>query len=132
MVERMQESQLEKSAREFRNSLPDWILRGSIALLFVFIGTQKFPSGPDAPWVKLFGQVGFGQWLRYLTGMIEVLGGLLVLSSRTVNAGLVLLGFAMTGAVLVVVFVIHRPIDAFVAFAFLCALTGFWLRRRRN
>jgi uncharacterized membrane protein YphA (DoxX/SURF4 family) len=126
------ETPSEPAKRAFQNSIPDWLLRTLIALVFVFFGSKKFSSGPDAPWVKFFAEVGFGQWLRYFTGVLEVLGGILVLAPQTVAAGLVLLGCVMVGAILVLLLVLQRPGDAFVAFAFLCALTAFWLRRRRS
>jgi putative oxidoreductase len=62
-----------------RNALGDWLLRGGIAVVFVLFGAEKFPSDPGSPWVKLFQQIGAGQWFRYFTGVMEVLGGVLVL-----------------------------------------------------
>jgi putative oxidoreductase len=117
--------------REPRNVLGDWILRGGIAVLFVLFGAEKFPSGPGAPWVGLFQQIGAGQWFRYFTGVVEVLGGVLVLIPWTVTAGLALLAATMAGAVVILVFVIGRPQDCVFAGLLLVALTAFgWTRRR--
>jgi putative oxidoreductase len=69
----------ETSLSEPRNRISDWVLRGSIALVFVLFGAEKFPVNPEGPWVKLFQQIGFGQWFRNFTGIVEILGGLLVL-----------------------------------------------------
>ena len=119
------------SERRFPNSRMDWVLRVGIALIFLFMGTEKFSSRPDAPWVDFFKQVGFGQWLRYFTAILEILGAGLILASGTVMVGLVILGCVLAGAVLVSAVAMHRLLDAFVPFAFLCGTIAFWLRRRR-
>jgi putative oxidoreductase len=114
-----------------RNVLGDWILRAGIALMFVVFGAEKFPAGGDSNWVKFFAQVGAGQWFRYFTGAIEILGGVLVLIPWTATAGLALLASTMAGAVLILVFVLGRPADSVFAALLCMALTGFgWTRRR--
>ena len=115
--------------REPRNVLGDWILRGAIAVFFVVAGADKFPSKPDSEWVRMFQQIGIGQWFRYFTGGVEVLGGVLVLIPWTVPTGLALLACAMAGAVLILVFVIGRPADSIVAAVLFIGLAGFWWSR---
>ena len=115
----------------FRNSAPDWAGRAVLFVTFLFFGAGKFTSNANAPWVSLFNQVGFGQWFRYFTGVIEIMGAFLVLIPQTVTVGLALLACTLTGAILVVVIGLHRPGDAFFALAFLCALIAFWMHRRR-
>ena len=44
-------------------------------------------------------QIGFGQWFRYLTGALEVIGAILVLVPRTAGFAATLLGTTMIGAV---------------------------------
>ena len=119
--------------RESRNVLGDWILRGGIALMFIVFGAEKFPAEPGSPWVRLFQQIGAGQWFRYFTGVVEVLGGVLVLIPWTVTAGLAVLAVTMTGAVVILMFVIGRPADCVFAGILLIALTAFgWSRRRSS
>lgn len=118
------------TVREPRNVLGDWILRGCIAVVFVVFGAEKFSSGPEAPWVKLFQQIGFGQWFRYFTGVVEVLGGVLVLVPWTVTAGLALLACTMAAAALILVFVIGRPGDSIVSVGCFISLAAFWWSRR--
>ena len=113
-----------------RNALGDWILRGGIAMVFVLFGAEKFASDPGSPWVKLFQQVGAGQWFRYFTGLVEVLGGVLVLIPWTVTAGLALLACTMATAVLILVFVIGRPADSIFSGVFFVGLAAFWWNRR--
>ena len=116
--------------REPRNALVDWILRGAIALAFVLFGTEKFPANPESPWVKLFAEIGIGQWFRIVTGVIEILGGVLVLIPWTTTAGLALLASTMASAALILAFGLGRPADSIVSGAFLIGLTVFWWSRR--
>jgi uncharacterized membrane protein YphA (DoxX/SURF4 family) len=116
---------------KFPNSLPDWLARLVIFVVFLFFGAGKFTSNPNEPWVVLFREVGFGQWFRYFTGVLEIVGAFLVLIPQTVPVGLALLMCTTSGAVLTVIIVLHRPADAFIPFAILCAMVSFWMHRRR-
>jgi hypothetical protein len=115
----------------FKDSLPDWGLRVIIFIAFLYFSTGKFKADPKAPWTVLFDQIGFGQWLRYVAAAFEMAGAFLVLFSRTVEAGLVLLATIMFAAMLIALLVLHRPSDAFVPFAILCGLIALGLHRRR-
>jgi uncharacterized membrane protein YphA (DoxX/SURF4 family) len=72
--------------REPRSVLSDWILRGAISVVFVLFGAEKFPSNPGSPWVNLFQQIGAWQWFRF-TGVVEIVGGVLVLIPWTATVG---------------------------------------------
>jgi uncharacterized membrane protein YphA (DoxX/SURF4 family) len=115
------------ASRDSRNALTDWILRGGIAVAFVAFGAEKFT---DPQWVKIFQQIGFGQWFRYFTGVVEILGGLLVLIPWTVTPGLVLLACTMFSAALIWVFVLGQAANFIIPGAFGVALVLFWLNRR--
>jgi putative oxidoreductase len=119
------------SEHKFPNSGTDWALRAVIFLVFLYFGAGKFKSYANAPWVIFYDQVGFGQWFRYFTAVIEILGAFLVLFPQTVTAGLAVLGCTMVGATLIDVAVLHRFADAFVPFSVLTGLIAFWLHRRR-
>src|SRR5258708_39751697 len=116
---------------KFKNSVPDWGARALIFVAFLFFGSGKFKSAANGAWVVLFKEIGFGQWLRYFTAVIELIGAFLVLIPQTVTLGLAVLGLPLTGAILIDAIVLRRPIDGFVPFAILCALIALWLRRRR-
>jgi hypothetical protein len=58
------------------------------------------------------------------------LGGVLILIPRTLTAGVVLFGSAMFGAVVVWIFVLHRPFNSIIPGVFLIGLTLFWITRR--
>ena len=83
---------------------PSLGLRTLLTLAFVAAGAAKL-AGVDMM-VQTFDAVGLGQWLRYVTGAIEI-GGALALwwpNRQVVGAGL--LGATMVGAVLSHVFVL--------------------------
>ena|SRR5580658_8374343 len=85
-----------EQAGEPRNALGDWILRGGVGVAFLFIGWGKFACGSE--WVGIFEQIGFGQWFRFFTGVVEMLGGLLVLIPQLATGGYALLAVTMAGA----------------------------------
>jgi uncharacterized membrane protein YphA (DoxX/SURF4 family) len=116
------------AAGEARNPLSDWILRGAIALVFVYEGIAKFGEASD--WIKLFREIGFGEWFRNFAGVVEIAGGVLVLIPKTVTAGLALLACTMASAALILAFVIGRPWDSVFSGAFFIGLMFFWWSRR--
>lgn len=74
-----------------------WILQGLLAATFLVAGTTKLAS-PQMQ-VAFFEKIGFGQWFRYFTGGLEVIGGTLVLVPRTAGFAATLLGMTMIGAI---------------------------------
>src|SRR6266849_8388423 len=73
-----------------------WTLSGIVAMAFVFVGSGKLAG--TAAMVELFDKVGLGQWFRYLTGLLEVGGGIGLLISRYAFYAAVLLAMVMVGA----------------------------------
>jgi uncharacterized membrane protein YphA (DoxX/SURF4 family) len=89
-----------------------WVLRISAGMLFLGVGLTKFES--DAYWVRLFADIGLGVWFRYLTGALQVAGGLLFLIPRAVYAAAVIAGGTMVGAVVVHLFVLDTGVGGAV------------------
>lgn len=116
-------------SRDSRSATVDWLLCAGIAAAFVMFGAEKFTDSGHQ-WLKLFQQIGFGQWFRHFTGLAEVLGGVLVLFPRTVTAGLTLLACTMASAVLIWAFVLKQPANGIITGAFCVGLVLFWLNRR--
>ncbi|MEE4454884.1 DoxX family protein [Novosphingobium resinovorum] len=54
----------------------DWVIRILLALAFLAAGGAKVAGAP--PMVAIFEQIGAGQWFRFVTGILEIVGGLLV------------------------------------------------------
>lgn len=99
-----------------------WILRIVLCVAFLGSGMMKLIGNPMA--VEMFGKIGFGQWFRYLTGVLEVLGALWVIIPRFSVAGSALLACVMAGAVCTHLFLIGLdPTPAIVLLAVSLLLT---------
>ena len=83
-----------------------WVAQGLLALAFVGAGANKLLGTPDM--VALYEVIGVGQWFRYLTGMIELIGAVLVVVPRTRVVGAGLLASIMLGAITTHLFVLHN------------------------
>ncbi|HUB77608.1 MAG TPA: DoxX family protein [Bryobacteraceae bacterium] len=116
-----------QSRRNSSGALTDWVLRGGVAAAFAMFGAEKFS---DPQWVKIFQQIGYGQWFRGFSGVVEILGGLLVLLPWTVTPGLALLGGTMFSAALIWIFMLGQGANAIIPGAFGIALVLFWVNRR--
>jgi hypothetical protein len=93
-----------------------WIVRGLLAFIFLGAGGAKLYGVPLM--VEEFGHMGLGQWFRYFTGSLEVLGALLILTRLLVGFGAMLLICIMIGATIMHLFVIvGSPVPALVLLA---------------
>lgn len=81
-----------------------WGLKGLLAAIFLAAGGAKLVGAPMM--VENFEHIGFGQWFRYLTGTLEVLGAVTVLLPATAGLAASLLACIMVGAVLTHLFLI--------------------------
>ncbi len=79
----------------------------ALAGVFFLVGGAKLIGRPDM--VELFRDIGFGQWLRYLTGTIEVVGAAFLVVPLASGASAVALGGVMISATLIELFVLRRP-----------------------
>jgi putative oxidoreductase len=89
-----------------------WALRIGVAVIFSLVGVEKFSSNPTSYWVHVFNAIGFGQWFRYFTGIVEMLGGLLFLIPAATTIGAAMLIATMCGAMLVHLVVFRHPGDS--------------------
>jgi putative oxidoreductase len=74
-----------------------WGVRILLALAFGAAGIAKLAGVPQM--VQIFDAIGFGQWFRYVTGAVEVLGAILLLVPATGFFGGLLLAVTMLGGV---------------------------------
>ncbi len=81
-----------------------WSLQLLAAAMFLFAGTLKLSGAPIM--VQMFGVIGLGQWFRYLTGAIEVVGAVLLLTPSLALFGAVPLALTMIGAIVTHLFVV--------------------------
>jgi uncharacterized membrane protein YphA (DoxX/SURF4 family) len=102
-----------------------WVLQVALAAYFVYSGYLLFGDGV----VKKFDEIGVGQWLRYLTGVLEIAGALGLLIPRL--CGLAALGLfgVMVGAVGTELFLVANGGPGLPAILGLLALVVAWFRR---
>ncbi|MDQ0588376.1 DoxX family protein [Variovorax paradoxus] len=74
-----------------------WGVRILLALAFGAAGLAKLAGVPQM--AQVFEAIGFGQWFRYVTGVVEVGGALLLLVPATGFFGGLLLAVTMVCAV---------------------------------
>src|SRR5258708_6323016 len=106
-----------------------WILQIGAAGMFLMVGFFKLSGDPQM--VELFDTIGLGQWFRYVTGSVEVLGAVLLLIPRLSGVGALLLVGTMLGAVATHLFIVGgSPLPAII----LLIVTGLiaWGRRQRT
>jgi uncharacterized membrane protein YphA (DoxX/SURF4 family) len=111
-----------------------WSLVGIWALQIV-VGLMLFASGAAKlggaeSMVTLFDNIGVGQWFRYVTGLVEVLGGAMTLYPKTAWVGAGLLACTMVGAVLTHLFIIGGSFVVPLVLLVLAALV-VWFRLPR-
>ena len=93
-------------------------LRVILTLAFIGAGGGKL-VGVEMM-IITFDQIGFGQWLRYLTGLIEVLGVALLWMPRKQVIGAVLLGGTMVGAIMTHWFILGPSTVSAIVLGLLC------------
>lgn len=103
-----------------------WAVQIGLALMFFMAGGSKLAGAPAM--VGLFDAIGIGQWFRYLTGALEVAGGVLLLVPRRSGLGAALLVPVMLGAILTHLVILHNgpamPLGLLAGLAFVA-----WGRR---
>jgi putative oxidoreductase len=96
-----------------------WVRTAEMGLGFLFVvaGLVKLMGMPLM--VELFTSLGFGQWLRYLTALVEIGGGALLLAGRLEYLAALALAVIMVGATAASIVVFDRscipPLLTFIA-----------------
>jgi putative oxidoreductase len=103
-----------------------WTLQILSAAMFLFAGGLKLAGVP--PMVQLFGAIGVGQWFRYVTGAIEVVGAVMLLIPSFAAYSAAALAVTMVGAIIThLVIVGGSPLAAVLLLA--STATIAWARR---
>ena len=105
-----------------------WILQIGAAGMFLMAGSFKLSGDPRM--VGLFDAIGFGQWFRYVTGSLEILGAVLLLVPRLSGLGALLLVGVMLGAVTTHFFIGGSPLGAIILLIVTSVVA--WGRRQRT
>ena len=103
-----------------------WILQVLTGCLFLFAGVSKLVGVADM--VNFFAQVGFGQWLRYVLGALEVGSAVALFFPRQAFYGAVVLSVSLVGHILIHAAVLHHP-AAFLVLLLAVTLLIAYLRR---
>ena len=105
-----------------------WILAVLLAVAFTMAGGIKLISQQSM--VQEFAQIGFGQWLRYVTGLLEVSGAIGVLIPKFRFWAALQIAAVMAGATVANLVILHLPGTARLTGVLLAlALSLAWLRR---
>jgi putative oxidoreductase len=105
-----------------------WTVQILLRAMFIAAGGAKLASVPAM--VELFDHIGFGQWFRYVTGIVEVTGGILLLMPRTAPFGAMLMIPTMACAVCTHLLLIGgNPLPATVLVILSAVI--LWLRRQQ-
>jgi putative oxidoreductase len=106
-----------------------WVLQIAVAAMFVAAAVPKLAGAPMM--VQEFDALGFGQWLRYLTAVLEIGGATLLIVPVLASIGALVLAIVMVGAILAHIAVLGG--SALPAMVLLAAtLTIAWLRRAQR
>src|SRR5262249_45096602 len=105
-------------------SIISWIIRILLAFAFVAAAAFKLSGQPAA--VTQFDQVGLGQWFRYFTAALEIVGAVFLVWPRAVFFGAILLCAVSVGAFFAQLFVLHGDVIHTLALAGIFAVIA-WL-----
>lgn len=102
-----------------------WVVQVLLAAYFVYSGYLLFGDN----FVKKFDEIGFGQWLRYVTGTLEIAGAIGLLVPRL--CGLAALGLVgvMAGAVTTELFLLANGDAVLPAELLVVSAVVAWFRR---
>jgi putative oxidoreductase len=105
-----------------------WILAVLMAIIFTSAGGAKLIG--TSGMIREFEQIGFGQWLRYVTGLLEVSGAIGMLIPKVRFWAALQIAAIMVGATVTNLTILHLPSLALVtAVLLVLVLSLAWLRR---
>ena len=109
-----------------KKNLLIWVMSVLAGLAFLGAGGAKLAGAPAM--VAVFEKVGVGQWFRYVTGLLEVLGAIALFVPRIRFYGAAMLATVMIGAVVSHLTVLGgSPVAPLVLFAMTGAIA--WLSK---
>lgn len=108
-----------------------WTLRVLVALTFLYEGFDKF--GERRLWIRVFAEIGIGQWFRYATGTLEIIGAVLLLVPRATTVAVTMLLCILVGAFLAHIFIIGVGIPhSVVVLVLFAAVVAIGWRQRSS
>ena len=106
-----------------------WALRIILGVLFLIIGGAKLTATLQTR--EFFAALGWGQWFRYFTGLLDVTGSLLLFVPRWIVWGALMLTCSVGAASFICLFVLSQYGAAAPLLFTARALTLAWLTRPR-
>jgi putative oxidoreductase len=85
-----------------------WVRIAELALGMLFVAAGLVKLLGMAFMVELFASLGFGQWLRYVTALVELTGGVLLIVGHMEYLAALALAVIMVGATAASVIVFDR------------------------
>ena len=85
-----------------------WVRIAELALGMLFVVAGMVKLSGMAFMVELFARLGFGQWLRYVTALVELTGGVLLIAGHMEYLAALALAVIMVGATAASVIVFDR------------------------
>lgn len=105
-----------------------WILQIAFAAMFLVAGAVKLLNDPMM--IEVFAKVGFGQWLRYVIGVVEILSAIMLIVPNLVPYGALLLICTMVGTIIAHLAVLDESARLPTVLLLLSAVI-LWGRRER-
>ncbi len=104
-----------------------WILRVLLGVIFLGIGIEKLTGTMGT--IPFFDAIGWGQWFRYFSGVLDTAGALLILVPRWTSFGALIITCTVgLGTYLCFSMALYNPIFPLVMT--LLAATLVWLAWR--
>ena len=104
-----------------------WTAQLALAAVFISIAVLRLTGAPST--VQTFEQIGLGQWLRYVTGVLELAGGIGLLIPRLAAAAALGLVGVMIGATVANLLVLSPALAALTVALGVTAALIAWARR---
>ena len=125
------ESETMGKASSGRLIITIWVLRVFLGLAFLTIGAAKLTASLGT--VGWFAQLGWGQWFCYLTGLLDVVGALLLFMPRwTCYGALVLTCTIGMATVLNLALPLRQNLAVPLVLTLLAAILTWLTRTRRE
>ncbi len=122
----MVEAVLSRPQHNRVRTIAGWVLRALLALVFAAAGSAKLAGASML--IAEFDKIGLGQWFRYVTGLIEISGAVLLIVPRTAFYGALVLLCICCGAFVAQLGPLHGDlVHVFVLAALI--LLSLWLSR---
>jgi putative oxidoreductase len=102
-----------------------WVVQVLLAAEFIYSGYTLFNSNM----IPKFDEIGFGQWLRYVTGVLEIAGGIGLLIPMLCGLAALGLALVMVGASITELFLLTHGGPMLPLILLVVSAAVAWFRR---